>query len=185
MMCKVLKLNVWEVIKAASSKPFGFMPFYPGPGVGGHCIPLDPYYLSWKTRMLGFESRFIDLAGQINAQMPAYTVSLTMDALNDSNKCLRNSHIHIMGVTYKPDINDVRESPALEVIQLLLEKGVKVTYTDPYVPQINIGGEITESIQPSELFLKSCDCVLILTNHSNFNYQLLVEYAPLIVDTRL
>jgi len=98
MMCKVLKLNVWEVIKAASSKPFGFMPFYPGPGVGGHCIPLDPYYLSWKTRMLGFESRFIDLAGQINAQMPAYTVSLTMDALNDSNKCLRNSHIHIMGV---------------------------------------------------------------------------------------
>jgi UDP-N-acetyl-D-glucosamine dehydrogenase len=183
-MCHTLKLNVWEVIEAAATKPFGFMPFYPGPGVGGHCIPLDPFYLSWKARMHGFEPRFIDLAGQINSQMPAHVVSRIVDALNDNNKCLRNSQIHIMGVTYKRNISDVRESPALKVIQLLNDKGAIVSYSDPYAPLLCVDGTILKSIEPTEQVLEESDCVLILTDHSAFDYQAILEQAQSIVDTR-
>lgn len=184
LMCHALKLNVWEVITAAATKPFGFMPFYPGPGVGGHCIPLDPFYLSWKARMHGFEPRFIDLAGQVNSQMPTYVVSRIVDALNDNNKCLRNSHIHIMGVTYKRNISDVRESPALKVIQLLKDKGAIVSYSDPYAPQICVEGVILKSVDLTEKVLQESDCILILTDHSVFDYQAVTQHAQSIVDTR-
>ncbi|MEW6730924.1 MAG: nucleotide sugar dehydrogenase [Acidobacteriota bacterium] len=184
LMCHTLKLDVWEVIEAAATKPFGFMPFYPGPGVGGHCIPLDPFYLSWKARVHGFEPRFIDLAGQINAQMPAHVVNRIVDALNNNCKCLRNSHVHVMGVAYKRDIGDVRESPALEVIHLLNSKGTIVSYSDPYVPSLRVDGVTLESLEPTADLLSSSDCVVIITDHKSFDYQALVEYAQSIVDTR-
>ncbi len=184
LMCHALKLNVWEVIEAAATKPFGFMPFYPGPGVGGHCIPLDPFYLSWKARMHGFEPRFIDLAGQINSQMPAYVVSRIADALNDQNKCLRNSKIHIMGVTYKPNISDVRESPALKIIQLLKDKGTIISYSDPYAPILYIDGTVLKSTELTTKVLRENDCILILTNHDLFDYLPIVHHAQSIVDTR-
>ena len=140
LMCRDLQVDVWEVIDAASTKPFGFMPFYPGPGLGGHCIPIDPFYLSWKARQAGFESRFIELAGHINGGMPRYVVERTADALNGVSKSLRGSRVHLFGIAYKADIDDVRESPALDVAKLLLEKGALVTYSDPYVPRIEEHG---------------------------------------------
>jgi UDP-N-acetyl-D-glucosamine dehydrogenase len=184
LMCHTLKLNVWEVIGAAATKPSGFMPFYPGPGVGGHCIPLDPFYLSWKARMHGFEPRFIDLAGQINNQMPAFVVNLVADALNNNHKCLRGSRVHILGVAYKRDISDVRESPALEVIHLLVNKGAHVSYSDPYVPTMKVGETGLQSLEPSPENLMNCDCVVILTDHGAFDYKTVVEHAPSVVDTR-
>jgi len=180
VMCHRMNINVWEVIDAAATKPFGFMPFYPGPGLGGHCIPIDPFYLSWKSKQAGIEARFIELAGHINGDMPRYVVSRIQDALNDHAKPLRNSRIHIAGVAYKRDIDDVRESPALDVIHLLLQRGAVVSYTDPYVPELRLDSATLHSL-PLEC---PCDCAVIITDHRRFDYEALVRSAPLILDTR-
>jgi UDP-N-acetyl-D-glucosamine dehydrogenase len=182
LMCDRMQINVWEVIDAAATKPFGFMPFYPGPGLGGHCIPIDPFYLSWKTKQAGIEARFIELAGYINGQMPHFVVDKVQNALNDHSKPLKGSHIHILGVAYKKDIEDVRESPALDIIHLLNRRGARVTYTDPHVPTLRHEGVDLHS-EGLEL-AGTADCILILTNHSAFSYDSIVQKARLIVDTR-
>jgi len=183
LMCDHIGINVWEVIDAAATKPFGFMPFYPGPGLGGHCIPIDPFYLSWKTRQAGIEARFIDLAGYINGQMPRFVVDKVQNALNDHAKPLRGSHVHILGVAYKKNIDDVRESPALDIIHLLHGRGAWVTYSDPYVPSVRTDGLELSSEAP-EAQVAVADCVLIVTDHGAFDYAGLVDRARLIVDTR-
>jgi UDP-N-acetyl-D-glucosamine dehydrogenase len=183
IMCDRMGINVWEVIEAAASKPFGFMPFYPGPGLGGHCIPIDPFYLSWKSREAGIEARFIELAGHINGQMPHFVLEKIQNALNDASKPIKGSHIHILGVAYKRDIDDVRESPALDVIHLLMKRGARVTYSDPFVPSIQIDGAQLSSTRLLDE-VASADCTVIITDHSNVDYKALVENANLIVDTR-
>jgi len=182
MMCDRMNINVWEVIDAAATKPFGFMPFYPGPGLGGHCIPIDPFYLSWKTKQAGIEARFIELAGYVNGQMPYYVVDRVQNALNDQTKPLKGSHVHVLGVAYKRDIDDVRESPALDVIHLLEKRGARVTYSDPFVPKINVEGKSLEASGVDEC--GRADCVVVITDHSATDYAAIVEAAPLIVDTR-
>jgi UDP-N-acetyl-D-glucosamine dehydrogenase len=182
MMCDRMGINVWEVIEAAATKPFGFMPFYPGPGLGGHCIPIDPFYLSWKTKQAGIEARFIELAGYINGQMPHFVVDKVQNALNDAGKPVKGSRIHVMGVAYKRDIDDMRESPALDVMMLLKRRGGVVTYSDPHVPRLHVEGLEIEAI-PEEA-AGQADCVVIVTDHAAFDYQALVERASLIVDTR-
>jgi UDP-N-acetyl-D-glucosamine dehydrogenase len=182
LMCGRMGINVWEVIDAAATKPFGFMPFYPGPGLGGHCIPIDPFYLSWRTRQAGIEARFIELAGYINGQMPHYVADKVQHALNDACKPMKGSRIHVMGVAYKRDIDDLRESPALDVILLLRQRGALVTYSDPYVPVLHLDGSDLAAC-PEEA-AGAADCVVIVTDHSAFNYQALVERSRLIVDTR-
>jgi len=184
LLCNTFGLNVWEVIEAATTKPFGFMPFYPGPGLGGHCIPVDPHYLTWKAKMNGFEPRFIELATQINNQMPAFTVSRVADALNDRQKSLKGSKILGLGVTYKPDVSDIRESPALEVLHKLLEKGALLSYADPYVSTIELGTHLFHSVEVTPALLHSMDCVVILTNHSAFDYRMITTHSPLVVDCR-
>ncbi len=184
MMCDLLDIDVWETIKAASTKPFGFMPFYPGPGVGGHCIPLDPHYLSWKMRTLNFNSRFIELASEINAAMPHYVLDKVTDALNEDCKSVNGSKIVLLGVAYKPDIDDVRESPALAVIELLQHKGAKVVYHDPHVASLRVESGTLESSPYSETLLKDADCVVITTNHSSYDWQQVADTAKVIVDTR-
>ena len=183
LMCDRMKIDVWEVIDAAATKPFGFMPFYPGPGLGGHCIPIDPFYLSWKTRQAGFEARFIELAGYINTEMPHFVVDKIQSALNDRTKPLRGSHVHILGVAYKRDIDDLRESPALDVIELLKRRGARITYSDPFIERLTSG---TEELcaGPAETMARAADCVVIITDHKGFDYRALVENARLIVDTR-
>jgi len=183
MMCDRMGINVWEIIDAAGTKPFGFMPFYPGPGLGGHCIPIDPFYLSWKTRQAGFEARFIELAGYINGQMPHFVVDKVQNALNDHNRPLRGSHVHILGVAYKKDIDDLRESPALDVMHLLLRRRARVTYSDPYIPRVSVDG-LELAAEPPEKMIPLADCVVIVTDHAGFDYAALVEQARLIVDTR-
>jgi UDP-N-acetyl-D-glucosamine dehydrogenase len=183
MMCERMGINVWEVIEGAATKPFGFMPFYPGPGLGGHCIPIDPFYLSWKTKQAGIEARFIELAGYINGQMPHFVVDKVQNALNGQSKPVRGSHVHIFGVAYKRDIDDCRESPALDIIHLLKRLGARVTYSDPYVSSINIEGDLMNSLDEAEL-RSQADCVVIVTDHGKFNYAALVDEARLIVDTR-
>jgi UDP-N-acetyl-D-glucosamine dehydrogenase len=182
LMCDRIGINVWEVIDAAATKPFGFMPFYPGPGLGGHCIPIDPFYLSWKTRQAGIEARFIELAGYINGQMPHFVVDKVQNALNDAGKPVKGSHIHVMGVAYKRDIDDMRESPALDVMLLLERRGGKITYSDPYVPKLRVEGVEWESMPAATA--AQADCVVIVTDHTAFDYKGLVERAQLIVDTR-
>ncbi len=182
LMCDRIGINVWEVIDAAATKPFGFMPFYPGPGLGGHCIPIDPFYLSWKTRQAGIEARFIDLAGYINGQMPHFVVDKVQNALNDAGKAVKGSRIHVMGVAYKRDIDDMRESPALDVMLLLQKRGGIVTYSDPHVPHLKLDGLDLESIP--EHRVSEADCAVIITDHTRFDYAALVDRAPLIVDTR-
>jgi UDP-N-acetyl-D-glucosamine dehydrogenase len=184
LMCAHMKIDVWEVIKGASSKPFGFMPFYPGPGLGGHCIPIDPLYLEWKSKIDGFESRFIGLADKINSGMPRCVVTRAMELLNEHGKAMRGSRIHILGVTYKKDISDSRESPALEVIKILMALGANVTYSDPFVPSLSIEGHNFEAIQPSRDVLGSCDMAIIITDHTAFDYGEIVKNAPLVFDTR-
>ena len=184
LMCSHMKLDVWEVIKAASSKPFGFMPFYPGPGLGGHCIPIDPLYLEWKSKIDGFESRFIGLADKINSGMPRFVATRVMELMNESGKALRGSRIHILGVTYKKDISDSRESPALEVIKLLKGLGAVVTYSDPFVPSLSVDGRTFEALQPSREVLSACDIAVIITNHTGFDYVDIIRHAPLVFDTR-
>ena len=180
-------VDLWEVIEAASTKPFGFMPFYPGPGLGGHCIPIDPFYLSWKAKELNFNTRFIELAGEINTEMPEYVISKTADALNRRGKCLKGARILILGIAYKKDIDDMRESPALEVIEHLLEKGAKVYYNDPYIPKIPKVRKHDLGMTSSHLtlkFLSSMDAAVIVTNHTSYDYGWIVANTPLVVDTR-
>ncbi len=182
MMCDRMDINVWEVIDAAATKPFGFMPFFPGPGLGGHCIPIDPFYLSWKTKQAGIEARFIELAGYINGQMPHFVVDKIQNALNDHSKPLKGSHVHVMGVAYKRDIDDVRESPALDIIHLLGKRGAQITYSDPYVPHLKADGIEMKASSTGEA--ASADCVVIVTDHKSFDYPGLVKSSRLIVDTR-
>jgi UDP-N-acetyl-D-glucosamine dehydrogenase len=182
MMCDRMGINVWEVVDAAATKPFGFMPFYPGPGLGGHCIPIDPFYLSWKTKQAGIEARFIELAGYINGQMPQFVVDKVQNALNDAGKPVKGSRIHIMGVAYKRDIEDLRESPALDVILLLERRGAVVTYSDPHVPTVRLNGHALTAC-PEES-AAAADCVVIVTDHAAFDYPALVERSRLVVDTR-
>jgi len=182
LMCDRMGIDVWEVIDAAATKPFGFMPFYPGPGLGGHCIPIDPFYLSWKTKQAGIEARFIELAGYINGQMPMFVVEKIQNALNDQAKPLRGSRIHIVGVAYKRDIDDLRESPALDVMHLLKRRGAELSYTDPYISRISVDG-LELASQPLEA-AGDADCVVIITDHTAIDYPGLVERSRLIVDTR-
>ena len=226
LMCDRFNLDVWEIIDAAASKPFGFMPFYPGPGLGGHCIPVDPFYLSWKARSNGFEARFIELAGQVNSYMPKHVVSKVVDALNDRELSVKGSRILILGVAYKPDVSDTRESPALEIIHLLRDRGAHVHYHDPHVPRLEMDGVSLTSIplaspapagsslsprrirasrppqgQPAsgatmpspipgfrssddQCPISRFDCVVIVTHHSDIDYEFLVKTASLVVDTR-
>ncbi len=182
-------IDIYEVIDAAKTKPFGFMAFYPGPGLGGHCIPIDPFYLTWKAREYGLNTRFIELAGEVNTSMPEYVVHRTMEALNSAGKSVRNSRILCLGVAYKPDVDDMRESPSFPVMDRLKELGAEVAYYDPYLPVIPASREHREwegvrSITWSEDALASYDAVLILTNHSNIDYEALAHHAPLIIDTR-
>jgi UDP-N-acetyl-D-glucosamine dehydrogenase len=183
LMCDGMDINVWEVIDAAATKPFGFMPFYPGPGLGGHCIPIDPFYLSWKSKQSGIEARFIDLAGNINGNMPHFVVGKVQNALNNHGKAVKSAHVHIVGVAYKRNIDDMRESPALDVILLLKKLGAEVSYTDPYVPTLKLDG-IDLSSQDTLASAKKADCSVIITDHSNVDYKALVDAAKLIVDTR-
>ncbi|HSL21767.1 MAG TPA: nucleotide sugar dehydrogenase [Vicinamibacterales bacterium] len=184
LMCHELDIDVWEVIDAAKTKPFGFMPFYPGPGLGGHCIPIDPFYLSWKARQFGFESRFIELAGHINGSMPRYVVQRVAEALNSVCKPLRGSKVHLFGIAYKPDVNDARESPAIDVAQLLRKAGAVVSYSDPHIEEVDHGDFKMKAIAPAQAFSDGVDCAIITTNHKAFDYEEILEKAPLIVDSR-
>ena len=184
LTCHSFGIDVWEVIAAAKTKPFGFMPFYPGPGLGGHCIPVDPYYLTWKARMKGCEPRLIELAGHINSQMPAFVIRGMADALNEKRKCMNGAKVLALGVAYKRDTNDVRESPALQVLLGLQEKGCEIYFSDPYVPQITINEMNLDSVDLSPELLQSMDLVVILTDHSGFDYATIAKFSPLIFDTR-
>ena len=188
LMCDRMNINVWEVVDAAKTKPFGFMAFYPGPGLGGHCIPIDPFYLSWKAKQTGFDPRFIELAGHINAGMPRYVVDKVREALNERRKSVNGSNVLVAGVAYKRDIDDMRESPAMDVMGLLLAQGAKVSYADPFVPVVHArewsgGYDITAS-DMSRGHIGQYDCVVIVTDHKSFDYDALLEEADLIVDTR-
>ena len=190
-LCYALNIDTWEVIRAAATKPFGFMPFYPGPGIGGHCIPLDPHYLSWKARQHGFDSRFIGLAEEVNSRMPEHVVQLVSDGLNDERKAMKGSNVLLLGVAYKKDINDVRESPALSIIDRLRAKGANVRYHDPFVADLRFddahtdaSGEPLSSVPLTKEELQSADCVIIVTDHSDIDYKRVCSLVPLIVDTR-
>ncbi len=188
LMCDRLGISVWEVVDAAATKPFGFMPFYPGPGLGGHCIPIDPFYLSWKVKEVGFEARFIELAGHVNGAMPHHVVEKITDALNSQSKSVRGSSVLILGIAYKRDIDDLRESPALDVMAVLEQKGARVSYHDPYVASVPAsawpGNREMSSAPFTPESLKSIDCVAIVTDHRSFDYEMLVTHAGLIVDSR-
>jgi len=177
-------INIWEVVEAAKTKPFGFMPFYPGPGLGGHCIPIDPFYLSWKARQFDLHTEFIELAGRTNEAMPYYVVQRLMDALNMRRKPLAGSKILVLGVAYKANIDDMRESPAIKITELLLAKSAKVTYHDPYVAEFRVDGRTLRSVELSAEMLAGLDAVLLVTDHSNVDYHAVVHSAPLILDTR-
>jgi UDP-N-acetyl-D-glucosamine dehydrogenase len=182
--CRKIGVDPWEVIEAAATKPFGFMPFYPGPGIGGHCIPVDPLYLSWKVRLTGYEAQFIALADQINRAMPEHVVHLVADSLNDHGRAVRGASILVLGVTYKADVNDIRESPALEIVEMLSRRGAQVSYADPFTPQLTLDGLKLSAVEPSAETLAAADCVLILTSHSSFDYGMIAQQASLVVDTR-
>ena len=184
-LCYHLGIDSWEVIAAAATKPFGFMAFYPGPGIGGHCIPLDPHYLSWKARLHGFEARFIGLAEEVNSHMPDHVAQLVQDGLNAQTKPVKGSRILIVGVAYKRDINDVRESPALAIVDRLMHKGAAVSYHDPFVPEMTVDGRgALKTVPLTDETLSTCDCVVIVTDHSDVDYAKVLKLAPLIVDTR-
>ena len=190
-VCNALGIDTWEVVRAAATKPFGFMAFYPGPGIGGHCIPLDPHYLSWKARQHGFDSQFISLAEQINSGMPAYVVKLVSTALNNVKKAVNGSKVLILGVAYKKDIDDMRESPALSIIDLLRSRGADLVYHDPFVPEVTFdhaytigAGDPLHNTELTDDLIRNSDCVIICTDHSGVDYHRVCELAPLIVDTR-
>ncbi|MGH7390711.1 MAG: nucleotide sugar dehydrogenase [Candidatus Rokuibacteriota bacterium] len=184
LACRTLQVDPWEVIEAAATKPFGFMAFYPGPGTGGHCIPLDPLYLSWKVRMNGFETRFIALADEINHSMPRHIAAMVIDALNDRGRALRGARVLVLGVAYKRDVNDVRESPALEIIRLLRGKGAHVQYADPHVPELVVEDEKLVGLPLTAATLGSADCCVLVTDHRAFDYPLIAAEARLVVDVR-
>lgn len=184
LMCHAMGIDVWEVIRGASTKPFAFMPFYPGPGLGGHCIPIDPLYLSWKAKMSKFNPKFIELASEINESMPAHVVQRTMDLLNTKAKSLKNAKVLVLGVAYKPDVSDTRESPAIEIMEKLIEKGARVSYNDPYVAEFKHEQLELKSIELNEQNLKKLDIVLIITHHSDYDYDFIIKNAPLIFDCR-
>ena len=184
IMCDKLGVNVWEVIEAASTKPFGFMTFYPGPGLGGHCIPIDPLYLSWKLKALNYNARFIELASEINSNMPLYVVNKVMDALNEVRKTVNGSKILVLGAAYKRDIDDLRESPALDVIRLLQERGGEVAYHDPYIRDLRHEGLDMDAVELTPDLLRSVDCVVIVTDHSAYDWNMIADHSCLIVDTR-
>jgi UDP-N-acetyl-D-glucosamine dehydrogenase len=190
-LCYALNIDTWEVIRAAATKPFGFMAFYPGPGIGGHCIPLDPHYLSWKARQHGFDSRFISLAEEVNSRMPEHVVQLVSDGLNDESKAMKGSKVLLLGVAYKKDVDDVRESPALSIIDRLRAKGANVRYHDPFVSEVRFddahtdtAGEPLQSVPLTNEELEGSDCVIIVTDHTEIDYKRVCSQAPLIVDTR-
>lgn len=184
LMCDKLDLDVWEVIDAAATKPFGFMPFYPGPGLGGHCIPIDPLYLSWKLRGLNYTARFIELASEVNAGMPEFVVEKIMRTLNGEKKCINGSRILVLGIAYKADITDMRESPAVDIVDKLLAMGADIVYHDPYVPEFSEGGHTLTGIDLTEQAVKDADLVAILTNHKGVDYAMVCEHAKVIIDTR-
>ena len=184
LMCDKLGLDVWEVVGAAATKPYGFMPFYPGPGLGGHCIPIDPHYLSWKLRTLNYTARFIELAAEVNSHMPEHVMGKITDALNSKRKALNGSHILILGAAYKPNIGDMRESPALDIIHLLLQRGAEVSYHDPYVPSLKGEGFPLQSIELDEDALATADCVVIVTDHDTYDWAWIADQSQLLVDTR-
>jgi UDP-N-acetyl-D-glucosamine dehydrogenase len=182
LMANRMDIDVWEVIDAAKTKPFGFMPFYPGPGLGGHCIPIDPFYLSWKARQAGFECRFIELAGQVNSSMPGYVVDRVGAALNTIKKAINGARIHVFGIAYKKDVSDMRESPALDILDLLHRRGAELSYTDPYVPMVKEGDLCLHSVPEDKV--GAVDCAVICTDHKAFDYAAMPKRFPLIVDTR-
>jgi UDP-N-acetyl-D-glucosamine dehydrogenase len=185
LMCDRLGIDVWEVIDAAKSKPFGFMPFYPGPGLGGHCIPVDPLYLSWKLKTLNYTARFIELASEVNTSMPVHVMGKITDALNDDGKAVRGAKVVVLGVAFKRNVDDVRESPALDILTLLHEKGAEIAYHDPYVPKLRLENDMVMTNSPySDALLADADCVVIVTDHSAFDWQHVVDHSRLIVDTR-
>jgi UDP-N-acetyl-D-glucosamine dehydrogenase len=184
LMCARLGIDVWEVIAAASTKPYGFMPFYPGPGLGGHCIPLDPYYLSWKLRTLNYNARFIELAGDINASMPHHVVDMVFDALNAQRKAINGSRLLILGVAYKANVADVRESPAIDILRLLHDKGAMLYYHDPYIPCLDLGVVTLSSSDLTDSLLTAMDCVVIVTPHATYDWERIVRLASLVIDTR-
>ena len=184
LMCDRIGIDVWEVIDAAKTKPYGFMPFYPGPGVGGHCIPVDPIYLSWKARMHGFEARFIDLSSYVNSQMPYYVVDKVIQGLNEKRKSLKGSKVLVMGVAYKKDVKDLRESPALEIIDILVKKGALVSYYDPLLPYLKIHDINLKSVKFEKGSFANSDCVVVVTDHSDIDYDFVRKNSGLIIDTR-
>ncbi|MFQ5766979.1 MAG: nucleotide sugar dehydrogenase [Acidobacteriota bacterium] len=184
LMCDRLGIDVWEVIDAAASKPFGFMPFYPGPGIGGHCIPLDPHYLAWKLKTLNYSARFIELASEVNSSMPLYVAGKVAELLNDREKSVRGSRILVLGVTYKRGTGDVRESPALDLIRLLQEKGAELLYSDPYVPALKLDGMSLTSLKLGREELKNLDCAVLVTDHEGVDYQLVLDCVPAVFDAR-
>lgn len=187
VLCQRMGIDIWEVIEAAKTKPFGFTPFYPGPGLGGHCIPIDPFYLTWKAREYDFATRFIELAGEINTHMPYYVIQRVMEALNERGKALKGARVLVLGIAYKKDIDDMRESPSFHIIELLQKKGAMVDYNDPYIPKLPKlrGHDLSmDSVELNEDMLSSYDCVLIITDHSAYDYKWIVEHSRLIVDTR-
>jgi UDP-N-acetyl-D-glucosamine dehydrogenase len=183
LMSHRMNIDVWEVIDAARTKPFGFMPFYPGPGLGGHCIPIDPFYLSWKARQSGFECRFIELAGHVNGSMPGYVVDRISEALNTRKKAINGARIHLFGVAYKKDVSDLRESPALDIIELLHRRGAELSYTDPYVPELHHGDLCLKTVSEDRIG-SDIDCAVICTDHRIFDYAAMPRRFPVIVDTR-
>lgn len=184
LMCRDLEVDVWEVIDAAKTKPFGFMPFYPGPGLGGHCIPIDPFYLSWKARQNGFESRFIELAGHVNASMPRYVVETVTEALNSRERSVRGSRVHLCGVAYKPNVSDVRESPSLDIANLLIRQGAVVSYSDPHVSVLREAGLTLDEVPLQQALEDGVDVSVITTHHDGFDYDAIVRLSPVVVDTR-
>ncbi|PWH15400.1 MAG: UDP-N-acetyl-D-glucosamine dehydrogenase [Ardenticatenia bacterium] len=184
IICDRLGLDVWEIIEAASTKPYGFTPFYPGPGLGGHCLPIDPLYLSWKLRALRYNTRFIELADRVNSEMPYYVVEKIAAALNARRQAVNGARILVLGVAYKRNVGDVRESPALEIINLLVERGADISYHDPYVPRLQYDGGTLDSVALDSQVLSNADCVVIVTDHSGIDWQLVVSYSRLVVDTR-
>jgi UDP-N-acetyl-D-glucosamine dehydrogenase len=184
LMCDVLGVDVYEVIDAAATKPFGFIPFYPGPGLGGHCIPIDPHYLAWKLKALNFQARFIGLAAEINGMMPAVVTSLVGEGLNRFSKSIRGSKVLVLGVSYKKNVSDCRESPALDVMRMLIDKGAVLCHNDPFVPALRINGKTLKSVELTSTNIKSQDCVVILTDHSTYDFRNIIADAKLVVDTR-
>ncbi|OGW78211.1 MAG: UDP-N-acetyl-D-glucosamine dehydrogenase [Omnitrophica bacterium RIFCSPHIGHO2_02_FULL_46_20] len=184
LMCDKLGMNIWEIIDAAKTKPYGFMPFYPGPGVGGHCIPVDPIYLSWKARAHGFEARFINLASEVNEHMPQYVIEKMISALNKKKKALKSSKVLLIGVAYKKDVQDLRESPAFEIIEILKRNEAKVSYYDPYFPYVKLDGIDLKRAKFTKEVLASADCVVIVTDHSNLDYQFIAKNSKVVIDTR-